>query len=75
MDLDRARRAQALLSDKDVSDAMSEIEQDIVSTWRAAKTVEDRERAWSDMNAVARLRDRLKTYASDLRFAKQGDGR
>lgn len=75
MDLDRARRAQALLTDKDATDALSDIEQDIVSTWRSAKTAEEREQLWSDINAVARLRDRLKTYASDIKFANKGDGR
>ncbi len=75
MDIDRAKRAQALLNDADAKAALDSIEQSIFASWKAALAPEDRERLWHDMRALDALRDKLKSFASDLAFAPKGDGR
>lgn len=75
MDLDRARRAQVLLSDTDAQAALTDIETASIARWRDAKTTDAREAAWHEINALTQFRAKLKTYASDLSFAQKGDGR
>lgn len=69
MDLDRARRAQALLNDADAKAALDAMEQGIFAAWKAALAAEDRERLWHEMRAISLFRDKLKSFASDLSFA------
>lgn len=75
MDLDRARRAQALLNDADAVAALDAIERDLIAKWRDGKTPEAREAAWHEINALGLFRAKLKNFASDLSFAPKGDGR
>ena len=77
MDLDRAHRVTAWLRDADVQEALTEIEEAAVARWLEAKDATAREDEWHFVNALNRLRAKLRSYADDLKFAeaRKGDGR
>jgi hypothetical protein len=70
-DLDRAQRVQTLLNDSDVVLALDQLEQSAYTAWRNAKTTEAREAEWHGLQALTKLRARLKACAAELKF----DGR
>lgn len=75
MDLERARRVQNLLNEKDVQDAFDDMEASVIAAWKAAKTDAEQKEQWHACQAIAKLRSRLKNYASDLSMASRGDGK
>lgn len=75
MDLNRAERVRNLLREPDVQSAFDEMEASVIAAWKSAKTPEEREEQWHACQAILKLRQRLKHFASDLSLAKRGDGR
>lgn len=70
----RAARVRALIADRDVQTAWTEIEADLIREWRSSRTLEERENVWRALNVMDRLKTYLTSYASDdltaLRRAK-----
>lgn len=75
MDIERAKRVQNILNDIDVQNAFDDLEKSAFVSWKSAKTQEERELCWHECQAVSKLRQRLKNYASDLLLAQRGDGK
>lgn len=74
MDIARAKRVQSILNEKDVQQAFDDMEKSVIAAWKSAKTDDERKECWHDCQALQKLRNRLKSYASDLSVAKKGDG-
>lgn len=63
----RAYAAQAILRDETMNSALDEIEADIRSQWEACWLPRKRDRLWTELRTVRKMRQKLGSYAGQAR--------
>jgi hypothetical protein len=69
--IERGDAARRLISDKNLTDAMDELAETFIRSWRNAETHDERELAWAKDFALGEIRRVLTTWAEDADIARQ----
>ena len=70
-DLDRASKAEALLSNDMLMDAFKHIDSELIERWRSCKDQEGRDRIWQATQIAARVQEILKMVLQNGKIAKR----
>lgn len=70
-DVDRARRAEALLNDELLKEAFAYIDKELIDRWRASTDATARDRIWLTTQLAIRVQEILGAYVTNGRVAKK----